>query len=112
MTVCSVNLVPSYDPIGTSITPIIFNSDESIDTVRKLTFIVYITEGNQEKIVEAGGLTSLLMLLRTYEDETIRRIAAGAIANLAMNGMCCSLCLVLLSFICQIVLFLRIDPRP
>ncbi|XP_042038886.1 kinesin-like protein KIN-UB [Salvia splendens] len=42
-------------------------------------------EGNQEKIVEAGGLTSLLMLLRTYEDETIRRIAAGAIANLAMN---------------------------
>lgn len=43
-------------------------------------------EANQEKIVEAGGLTSLLMLLRTYEDETIRRIAAGAIANLAMNG--------------------------
>ncbi|KAG9156927.1 hypothetical protein Leryth_015511 [Lithospermum erythrorhizon] len=42
-------------------------------------------EANQEKIVEAGGLTSLLMLLRTYEDETIRRIAAGAIANLAMN---------------------------
>lgn len=45
-----------------------------------------ITEANQQKIVEAGGLTSLLMLLRTYEDETIRRIAAGAIANLAMNG--------------------------
>ncbi|KAG9160706.1 hypothetical protein Leryth_017501 [Lithospermum erythrorhizon] len=43
-------------------------------------------EANQDKIVEAGGLTSLLMLLRTYEDETIRRIAAGAIANLAMNG--------------------------
>ncbi|XP_042050395.1 kinesin-like protein KIN-UB isoform X1 [Salvia splendens] len=42
-------------------------------------------EGNQEKIVEAGGLTSLLMLLRTYDDETIHRIAAGAIANLAMN---------------------------
>ncbi|KAL0425874.1 UNVERIFIED_CONTAM: Kinesin-like protein KIN-UB [Sesamum radiatum] len=42
-------------------------------------------EANQEKIVEAGGLTSLLMLLRRYEDETIRRIAAGAIANLAMN---------------------------
>ncbi|KAL1548699.1 kinesin-like protein KIN-UB [Salvia divinorum] len=42
-------------------------------------------EGNQEKIVEAGGLTSLLMLLRTYDDETICRIAAGAIANLAMN---------------------------
>ncbi|KZV23867.1 armadillo repeat-containing kinesin-like protein 2 [Dorcoceras hygrometricum] len=42
-------------------------------------------EANQEKIVEAGGLTSLLMLLRSYEDETVRRIAAGAIANLAMN---------------------------
>ncbi|PIN23782.1 Kinesin (SMY1 subfamily) [Handroanthus impetiginosus] len=42
-------------------------------------------EANQGKIVEAGGLTSLLMLLRRYEDETIRRIAAGAIANLAMN---------------------------
>lgn len=61
------------------------------DTVLNLTFdhILCITEGNQEKIVEAGGLTSLLMLLRTYEDETIRRIAAGAIANLAMNGICC-----------------------
>ncbi|XP_073286788.1 kinesin-like protein KIN-UB [Primulina huaijiensis] len=42
-------------------------------------------EANQEKIVEAGGLSSLLMLLRSYEDETVRRIAAGAIANLAMN---------------------------
>ncbi|KAB2002797.1 hypothetical protein ES319_D11G089400v1 [Gossypium barbadense] len=42
-------------------------------------------EANQERIVEAGGLTSLLMLLRSYEDETVRRVAAGAIANLAMN---------------------------
>ncbi|KAK8487057.1 hypothetical protein V6N13_016273 [Hibiscus sabdariffa] len=42
-------------------------------------------EANQERIVEAGGLTSLLMLLRNYEDETIRRVVAGAIANLAMN---------------------------
>ncbi|XP_058084442.1 kinesin-like protein KIN-UB isoform X2 [Magnolia sinica] len=42
-------------------------------------------EVNQEKIVEAGGLTSLLMLLKSSEDETIRRVAAGAIANLAMN---------------------------
>ncbi|GMQ05132.1 hypothetical protein CsSME_00050279 [Camellia sinensis var. sinensis] len=42
-------------------------------------------ETNQEKIVEAGGLTSLLMLLRSAEDETIHRVAAGAIANLAMN---------------------------
>lgn len=42
-------------------------------------------EANQEKIVEAGGLTSLFVLLRSSEDETIRRVAAGAIANLAMN---------------------------
>ncbi|KAF8379334.1 hypothetical protein HHK36_028768 [Tetracentron sinense] len=42
-------------------------------------------EANQQKIVEAGGLTSLLMLLRSSEDETVRRVAAGAIANLAMN---------------------------
>ena len=28
----------------------------------------------------------MLMLLRRYEDETVRRVAAGAIANLAMNG--------------------------
>ncbi|KAI7988859.1 Kinesin-like protein KIN-UA [Camellia lanceoleosa] len=42
-------------------------------------------ETNQGKIVEAGGLTSLLMLLRSAEDETIHRVAAGAIANLAMN---------------------------
>ncbi|KAM0009667.1 putative plus-end-directed kinesin ATPase [Helianthus debilis subsp. tardiflorus] len=41
---------------------------------------------NQERIVEAGGLTSLLALLRSRSfDETICRIAAGAIANLAMN---------------------------
>ncbi|KDO35849.1 hypothetical protein CISIN_1g025930mg [Citrus sinensis] len=42
-------------------------------------------QSNQEKIVEAGGLTSLLMLLGSSEDETIHRVAAGAIANLAMN---------------------------
>ncbi|EYU40548.1 hypothetical protein ABFS82_05G091500 [Erythranthe guttata] len=42
-------------------------------------------ESNQERIVEAGGLTSLLTLLRSSTDETIHRVAAGAIANLAMN---------------------------
>ncbi|XP_040990212.1 kinesin-like protein KIN-UA isoform X2 [Juglans microcarpa x Juglans regia] len=42
-------------------------------------------ETNQGKIVEAGGLTSLLMLLRSSENETIHRVSAGAIANLAMN---------------------------
>lgn len=49
-------------------------------------------ETNQEKIVEAGGLTSLLMLLRSSEDETIHRVAAGAIANLAMNGNAFYIC--------------------
>lgn len=42
-------------------------------------------DANQKKIVDAGGLSSLLMLLRSFEDETVRRVAAGAIANLAMN---------------------------
>ncbi|XP_039062223.1 kinesin-like protein KIN-UA isoform X1 [Hibiscus syriacus] len=42
-------------------------------------------ESNQQKIVEAGGLTSLLALLGSSEDETVHRVAAGAIANLAMN---------------------------
>lgn len=42
-------------------------------------------ESNQEKIVEAGGLSSLLILLRSSDDETIHRVASGAIANLAMN---------------------------
>lgn len=42
-------------------------------------------ESNQEKIVEAGGLTSLMMLLRNSDEEIIQRVAAGAIANLAMN---------------------------
>lgn len=36
--------------------------------------------------MEAGGLTSLLTLLKSSGDETIHRVAAGAIANLAMNG--------------------------
>ena len=45
-----------------------------------------VAETNQEKIVEAGGLTSLLRLLGSSQDETIKRVAAGAIANLAMNG--------------------------
>lgn len=39
--------------------------------------------------MEAGGLTSLLTLLKSSGDETIHRVAAGAIANLAMNGKCC-----------------------
>ncbi|KZV19446.1 armadillo repeat-containing kinesin-like protein 2 [Dorcoceras hygrometricum] len=44
-------------------------------------------ESNQERIVEAGGLTSLLTILKSSNDETIHRVAAGAIANLAMNEL-------------------------
>jgi kinesin family protein 5 len=51
-----------------------------------LTCYVFNIESNQDKIVAAGGLSSLLKLLGSSEDETIRRVAAGAIANLAMNG--------------------------
>ncbi|PQQ19947.1 armadillo repeat-containing kinesin-like protein 3 [Prunus yedoensis var. nudiflora] len=47
--------------------------------------LLLMRRSKQEKIVEAGGLTSLLMLLKSSEDETIHRVAAGAIANLAMN---------------------------
>ncbi|KAH7420452.1 hypothetical protein KP509_13G008400 [Ceratopteris richardii] len=42
-------------------------------------------ESNQEKIVESGGIVSLLRLLDSSQDDIIRRVAAGAIANLAMT---------------------------
>ncbi|KAM1798813.1 hypothetical protein ACFX12_032846 [Malus domestica] len=62
-----------------------------------------LTEANQKRIVEAGGFTSLLMLLRSFDDETeggisllattaaeaddvqTLRMVAGAIANLCGN---------------------------
>jgi len=47
----------------------------------------YLLDVNQEKIVNEGGLDALLMLLRTSQNSTILRVASGAIANLAMNGM-------------------------
>lgn len=45
-----------------------------------------ISDNNQEKIVQEGGLDALLMLLQSSENATILRVASGAIANLAMNG--------------------------
>lgn len=42
-------------------------------------------EANQEKIVEAGGLHSLLDIIQKSKDEMIQRVAVGVIANLAMN---------------------------
>ncbi|URE05755.1 KISc [Musa troglodytarum] len=41
---------------------------------------------NQERIVEEGGLDTLLLLLESSEDVNIHRVTAGAIANLAMNS--------------------------
>lgn len=45
-----------------------------------------ISDSNQEKIVDEGGLDALLMLLQSSRNMTILRVASGAIANLAMNG--------------------------
>lgn len=45
-----------------------------------------ISDSNQEKIVDEGGLDALLMLLQSSRNVTILRVASGAIANLAMNG--------------------------
>lgn len=58
--------------------------------------IISVSDVNQEKIVEEGGLDALLMLLRSSQNTTILRVASGAIANLAMSGTLClppSLCL-------------------
>jgi hypothetical protein len=65
-----------------------------------------LTEANQEKIVEAGGLGSLLNLLQSSEDETIRRVAAGAVANLAMNGkFLCTLMKIEVPFLVHLSVF-------
>mmetsp|Transcript_27410 Transcript_27410/g.87833 ORF Transcript_27410/g.87833 Transcript_27410/m.87833 type:complete len:869 (-) Transcript_27410:75-2681(-) len=40
---------------------------------------------HQMKIVEEGGLSSLLEIMHSCKDEPTRRIAAGAVANLGMN---------------------------
>lgn len=53
--------------------------------VYQLNFFV-LSDSNQEKIAEEGGLDALLMLLRSSQNITILRVASGAIANLAMNG--------------------------
>ncbi|KAK7346669.1 hypothetical protein VNO80_21192 [Phaseolus coccineus] len=60
------------------------NADAQIHAVKIIANLAC-EERNQKKIVEAGGLTSLLTLLKNSKDETTHRIAASAIANLAMN---------------------------
>ncbi|KAF9612300.1 hypothetical protein IFM89_038870 [Coptis chinensis] len=47
--------------------------------------IIVLSDKNQEKIVEEGGLKALLMLLGISKSATIHQVASGAIANLAMN---------------------------
>lgn len=37
--------------------------------------------------MEEGGIDALLMLLQSCQNITILRVASGAIANLAMNGI-------------------------
>lgn len=55
---------------------------------KNLCDIIYLNlDVNQEKIVEEGGLDALLMLLRSSHNTTILRVASGAVANLAMNGI-------------------------
>lgn len=46
-----------------------------------------ISDINQERIVQEGGLDALLKLVESSHNTTILRVASGAIANLAMNGI-------------------------
>ncbi|KAF3795938.1 Armadillo repeat-containing kinesin-like protein 2 [Nymphaea thermarum] len=57
---------------------VVANLASEVSNLRK------IPDANQEKIVNEGGLDVLLLLLDS-QNETIRRVASGAIANLAMN---------------------------
>ncbi|KAK7340121.1 hypothetical protein VNO77_20815 [Canavalia gladiata] len=76
-----------FEQVGLQKILSLLESDDSNVRIHAVKVVANLAaeEANQKRIVEAGGLTSLLMLLRRYEDETVRRVAAGAIANLAMN---------------------------
>ncbi|KAG6728240.1 kinesin-like protein KIN-UB isoform X3 [Carya illinoinensis] len=77
-----------FEQVGLQKILALLESDDAnvrIHAVKVVANLAAEAEANQKKIVEAGGLTSLLVLLRSFEDETVRRVAAGAIANLAMN---------------------------
>lgn len=58
----------------------------SWDQKNPLWWIFPISDINQERIVQEGGLDALLKLLESSHNTTILRVASGAIANLAMNG--------------------------
>ncbi|XP_061339164.1 kinesin-like protein KIN-UB [Gastrolobium bilobum] len=76
-----------FDKVGLQKLLSLLESDDANLRIHAVKVVANLAaeEANQKRIVEAGGLTSLLMLLRRYEDENVRRVAAGAIANLAMN---------------------------
>ncbi|XP_073260341.1 kinesin-like protein KIN-UB isoform X2 [Populus alba] len=81
-------IAPLYEHVGLQKILSLLESEDANVRIHAVKVVANLAaeEANQEKIVESGGLTSLLMLLRSFEDETIRRVAAGAIANLAMNA--------------------------
>ncbi|CAK7347934.1 unnamed protein product [Dovyalis caffra] len=81
-------IAPLYEHVGLQKILSLLESEDANVRIHAVKVVANLAaeEANQERIVESGGLTSLLMLLKCFEDETIRRVAAGAIANLAMNA--------------------------
>ncbi|KAL5981789.1 hypothetical protein ACLOJK_015853 [Asimina triloba] len=60
-------------------------SENNFESENHMLSAISTSDINQEKIVEEGGLDALLHLLGSSRNATIQRVAAGAIANLAMN---------------------------
>lgn len=81
------SMVKLFEQVGLQRILSLLDSEEAEVRIHAVKVVANLAaeESNQEKIVEAGGLTSLLSLLRSSNDETIHRVAAGAIANLAMS---------------------------
>ncbi|CAL9094796.1 unnamed protein product [Musa textilis] len=69
----------------------IFEEGKTVNVVANLAaegicLHLHFADVNQERIVEEGGLDTLLLLLESSEDANIHRVTAGAVANLAMNS--------------------------
>lgn len=60
--------------------------------VQYVCFLSWITEANQELIMDQGGISLLSVTAADAEDPQTLRMVAGAIANLCGNGMPCLLC--------------------
>ncbi|KAL8520403.1 hypothetical protein ACS0TY_011070 [Phlomoides rotata] len=82
-----VSMVKLFEQVGLHRILSLLESDDADVRIHAVKVVANLAaeESNQGRIVEAGGLTSLLALLRSFNDETIHRVAAGALANLAMN---------------------------